>query len=123
MWSSGECIRTRRDKPEGFFQRQLFVVQKSTWYLSCALRDRSGMKVMSDANLGDSTNKFSHSAPIYIACSVPFISTVHTEHQQQHNTKLLPIHGLCLDFIFYFIIRLLIGERVLVKEEELHNKM
>lgn len=38
------------------------------------------MKVMNDANLGDWVvfliNEFSHSAPIYIAYSVPFISTV-----------------------------------------------
>lgn len=34
-------------------------------------------------------NEFSHSAPIDTACSVPFISTVHTEHEQQHKRKLL----------------------------------
>lgn len=37
------------------------------------------MKVMNYANLGDWAvfliNEFSHSASIYIACSVPFIST------------------------------------------------
>lgn len=72
--------RTRKDKPECFFQRQLFIVPKSTWYLSSGLRDRSGRKVMDDANLGDWVvfliNEFSHSVPIYLACSVPFVITV-----------------------------------------------
>ncbi|NXC92094.1 RAD17 protein, partial [Cercotrichas coryphoeus] len=46
-------MKARRDKCECFFQRQLFIVQESTWYLSCGLGDISGMKVMNDANLGD----------------------------------------------------------------------